>query len=394
MRICILTHRYPPALGGSEKVCYNLAHEFKKKGHKVTVVTTTSMNHLDTRGFSTGRGFTLKSTNHDSYAEKHDWIPVYRFKPDFQFWPFALNKNMADFFKKNKTRFDIVHVHGYQAYEAVLVSKLDIPYVLTAHDVIAHYGGILGLIKKIFDVFFGKKILKKAKALIALTPENKFQYLDIDNRCENKVRTIPNGIEKPKKLSDEKRKDLLAFLGNPEKIILYTGRIVEYKGCQYVIRALPEIIRQYPMTKFVVVGPDQGYAAELKDLARELGVYENCIFTGVVDSVSGYYNIADAFVLASRGEGFGLSAVEAMSLGVPCVLADMGGLKYVLKDIGGHPINMQEDIVSQIKKYVLSIFSDAEVKGKMKYIVEKTKDYRWDRIAEKHLDIFEKILRN
>lgn len=391
MKILEVIHRYPEALGGSEKVAEELSRQFKAQGHDVTVITSTSMDNSDTRGFSTSRSFTLRSRNKRDYKEVKDGIKIYRFRPSFQFWPFAFNPSMKHWLKKNSDNYDIIHVHGYQTYEAMTLSRLKTktPYVLTAHDIVAHYGGLLDFIKKIFDIIFGRKILKKAKALIALTPENVKQYKEICD-CAKKIRLIPNGIEK--KTSKVNKKTLKKKLGEPENIILYVGRIVKYKGCQDIIRALPEILDNKPETKAVFVGPDQGYTKELKSLAKELKVENRCIFTGKVKDPFDFYQVADAFVLPSRGEGFGLVAIEAMNQGVPAVLADLGGLKYVLKEVGGRPIDMDKDPSRQIAKHVTEILENkTREKKNMKKIIEKTRYYTWDNISKKTLDVFERI---
>ena len=54
MKILEIIYRFHPSVGGSQKVVYELSKEFARKGHDVTVVTSTSMTNNDVRGFSTG----------------------------------------------------------------------------------------------------------------------------------------------------------------------------------------------------------------------------------------------------------------------------------------------------------------------------------------------------
>lgn len=387
MKILEVVHRFPPAIGGSEKVVFELSREFVKLGHDVTVVTSSSLDNNDTRGLSTGRGFSFKSKTYKKYKEVIDGIKILRFEPSFQFWTFALNPSMKRFLYNNIDKFDIVHVHGYQAYESYIVSKISKknkkPFVLTAHDIISHYPGFFAMIKKLYDFALGKKILKNSSGLIALTQENVEQYNEI-YECSDKISIIPNGINNYKK--KPKDKSMLKGFGNPKKIILFLGRIVKYKGCHEIISALPEILKKYPDTIALFVGKDGGYTETLLKQAQEISVEENCIFTGPVDDIEKYLNLADVFVFPSRGEGFGLAPVEAMSVGVPGILANMGGLKYVLKDIGGIPINMDENVPEQIAKNVIKIF-DGKLSGKeiSKYEAN-AKNYRWDKISEQTLD--------
>ncbi len=386
MKILEVCHRFPPAIGGSEKVVHELSKQFKNKGHDVTVITSTSLTNNDTRGFSTGRFFSFQSKNKKSYKENVEGIKIFRFQPLFQLFPYSFNPQMKRFLKNNINKYDIVHVHGYQTYEADIVSKYSKKYILTAHDIIAHYDGVLGFLKNIFDSIIGRRILKRAKNLIALTPENIKQYNEIIN-CKNKIELIPNGIEKIRRKNVE---NLKKQFNNPKKIILFVARLVKYKGAQHIIKAAKEILKNEPSTSFVFVGEDQGYGEELKKIAKENNVENNCFFTGKVPSVDDYYSLADIFVLASTGEGFGLTAVEAMSLGIPSILADMGGLKYVLKEIGGYPLEMEANIHKQIAEHVKDIFDDKKIKEKMEKIIEKIKNYTWDKISDKTLELFEK----
>lgn len=393
MKILEVVHRFPPAIGGSEKVVFELSKEFVKQGHDVTVVTSTSLDNNDTRGFSTGRRFSLKSSTYKRKKEFLDGVRILRFDPDFQFWTFAPSREMKKFLKENINRFDIVHVHGYQAYEAYIVSKLcrkqSRKYVLTAHDIISHYPGFFNLLKKTYDFIFGRNIIKQASGLVALTPENFEQYNDVYESSE-KISIIPNGINDYEKRAKDRK--LLLSLGNPQKVILFLGRIVEYKGCQFIIDALPKILEKYPKTKAVFVGKDGGYTKNLIERAESLSVKDHCVFTGPVDDIEKYLNLADVFVFPSRGEGFGLAPVEAMSVGVPAILADMGGLKYVLQDIGGVPINMNHDIVKQIEDKILDVFTGKFSKQKIEQAEKNSKNYNWDKIASRTIDFFKKCL--
>ena len=391
LKILEVTHRFPPAIGGCEKVVSELSQEMVKQGHNVTVVTSTSLKDTDTRGISKGRGLLLKSETSNFREENHNGVKVLRFPPNFQFFTFAPNKEMKSFLQKNKDNYDIVHVHGYLSYEAYIVSKIFNQFVLTAHDVVSHNPGIFKVMKKIYDVLIGKKILKKSSRLIALTPANKEEYESV-HPCSEKIKIIPNGINSYSNISEKEKKVLLESLDNPSHILLFIGRIVEYKGCGDIVKAMPEIIKKYPKSKAVFVGIDGGYTFSLKKMAKNLNVENNCVFTGAVDSIEPYLNIADVFVFPSRGEGFGLSPVEAMSMRIPSLMTDIGGLKYVLSWIGGYKLDSGSDIPSQISSKVDEILSDKSIAQKMKDISKKAKEYCWPGITDKTLSLFQDVI--
>ncbi|MFP4117544.1 MAG: glycosyltransferase family 4 protein [Candidatus Woesearchaeota archaeon] len=387
LKILEVTHRFPPAVGGCEKVVSELSREMVRQGHDVTVISSTSMKDTDTKGISKGKGITFRSDVSGYKEEDFDGVKLLRFPPDFQFFTFAPNHQMKHFLNKNIGYYDIVHVHGYLSYEAYMVSRLCDDFILTAHDLVSHNPGIFRLMKRIYDLVLGKNILKRASRLIALTPANRDEYTSVCD-CGDKIKVIPNGINSYGRISSSERKRLLDSLGNPSKVILFIGRIVEYKGCGDIVKAMPDIIKKHPKSKAVFVGVDGGYTEMLKKMAEERGVRSNCVFTGGVESIEPYLNIADVFVFPSRGEGFGLSPVEAMSMGVPSVMTDIGGLKYVLSWIGGYRLDSAKDIPLQISEKVVRIFSDKRINEKMKAISAKAKEYRWPGIAGKTLELF------
>lgn len=399
MKILQVTQRFSPSIGGSQYHVYRISKELAKLGHDVTVVTTTSKHNKDIRGFSTGRPFTLKSTCPTlPKFEVVDVVKIYRFKPIFQFWMHMINFSMFIFLLKNIHKYDVVHAHVYMGAEsdmAAMICRLrNIPFIFTAHDLLSTQSGVINLLKKLYDKTKGKLTLNTAKKLIALTQENKKQY-ELLGAPENEIMVIPNGVDHEKFDGLIKSKELLELIGNPDKMILFVGRLLKYKGAQHIIRAIPEIIKQYPNTKFVFVGEDQGYKRELTKLAKHLNVLDKCVFTGKVDEeeLLRYYSIADAFVLPSTGEGFGLVALEAIVSGTPVILANVGGLKHILSEIGGYSLDMTKDIPEQIAENVKKVFFDPDIKKEIrrqKGIIKR--EYSWERVAEMVEHVYEGLV--
>jgi glycosyltransferase involved in cell wall biosynthesis len=114
------------------------------------------------------------------------------------------------------------------------------------------------------------------------------------------------------------------------------GRIVaadRYKGFDEVIEVLPNLIRQEPDLVYLIVGrgPDM---ARLVCKAEALGVASHVVFTGYVaeEEKSAVYRLADAYVMASRGEGFGFVILEALATGIPTVASAIDGGREALRD--------------------------------------------------------------
>lgn len=120
------------------------------------------------------------------------------------------------------------------------------------------------------------------------------------------------------------------------RVLLTVGRLAvheQYKGCDEVLEALPDLVREIPGVVYVIVG-DGDDRARLQAKAQALGVADRVIFTGFVseeDKID-LYNLADAYVMPSRGEGFGIVYLEAMACGVPTIGSLLDGSRDALRD--------------------------------------------------------------
>ena len=93
-----------------------------------------------------------------------------------------------------------------------------------------------------------------------------------------------------------------------------------YKGIDEVLELLPQLARDIPTLSYLLVG-DGDDRVRLEAKAADLGVSERVVFAGYIPEAekAAHYRIADAFVMAGRGEGFGIVYLEALACGVPVV---------------------------------------------------------------------------
>jgi glycosyltransferase involved in cell wall biosynthesis len=108
-------------------------------------------------------------------------------------------------------------------------------------------------------------------------------------------------------------------------LLLFLGRIHEKKGCDLLIEAFSRIASAAPRLHLVVAGPDQtGWLSQLRDLAVRLGVGERIDFPGMLEGELkwGAFYGAEAFVLPSHQENFGIAVAEALGCGLPVMISD------------------------------------------------------------------------
>lgn len=138
-----------------------------------------------------------------------------------------------------------------------------------------------------------------------------------------KVHVIPPGRDP---FFDTRESELQENPPGSEPLLLCVGNLLPVKNQEILIRALPYIERP---AKLVLAGDSTtGYAAKVRRLVGDLGVENRVRFAGFVDAktLRSLYHRAHLFLMASLHEGFPIALVEAMSCGVPALLARCGGL--------------------------------------------------------------------
>jgi glycosyltransferase involved in cell wall biosynthesis len=108
-------------------------------------------------------------------------------------------------------------------------------------------------------------------------------------------------------------------------VLLFLGRLHPKKGCDELIAAFADVAHRDPQLRLVMAGPDQvGWQRGLAARATELGVHERITWTGMLagDTKWGAYRAAEAFVLPSHQENFGIVVAEALACGVPVLISD------------------------------------------------------------------------
>jgi glycosyltransferase involved in cell wall biosynthesis len=121
-----------------------------------------------------------------------------------------------------------------------------------------------------------------------------------------------------------------------KRIILTLGRLAaeeRYKGFDEVLEVLPQLARQIPDIAYLICGdgPDR---QRLARKATELGVQTRVVFAGKISEAekADHYRLADAYVMPSSGEGFGIVYLEALACGLPVIGSRADGSSEALLD--------------------------------------------------------------
>ena len=148
---------------------------------------------------------------------------------------------------------------------------------------------------------------------------------------------LPNAIHTEWYGPGAKNPALLKRYNLEGKTVLMTlGRLVSaerYKGFDEVLDVLPALAGPHPNLAYLVVG-DGSDRSRLEKKVRTLGLMDRVVFAGLVPEAekAGHYRLADAYIMASRGEGFGFVLLEAMACGIPVVASKLDGGREAVRD--------------------------------------------------------------
>jgi L-malate glycosyltransferase len=153
-------------------------------------------------------------------------------------------------------------------------------------------------------------------------------YRELGCTCE--IRVIPNFIDCEKHRRRELPGLRASLAPRGEKLIVHVSNFRPVKRVYAVIEVFARVRRRQAVRLLMVgEGPELGGASRL---ARTLGVQDDVLFLGEQDQVVPLLSVADAFLLPSAQESFGLAALEAMACEVPVVASRVGGLPEVIDD--------------------------------------------------------------
>jgi glycosyltransferase involved in cell wall biosynthesis len=339
-----------------------------------------------------------------------DGVPVYRFRYFFKRWenlthmqgapnrirnPFYLF--VAFFYIVSglvhaiwfcrKHRFDVIHVHwpfphGIWGYAAGRVTG--VPMVLSFH------GAEILLSRKFFFVkFFLRHALRHARAEFC---NSHYTAGELSKLTDKPVQVVPFG-------TTVNARPAVKDPHKPVKDLLFAGRLIDRKGLDYLLRAVPLIAAKVPIHLHVV--GDGHRAQDWKALAHELGLDNEVTFHGVVSraELEHYYARADLFVLPAivddRGdtEGLGVVLVEALSFRTPVVASAVGGIPDVIQH-GETGLLVPEKDPARLAEAVLRLLGDRPLAERLaEQGLRHARDYfDWRRITQRVLQEYQMVV--
>lgn len=301
LRVLHVGKFYPPFMGGMETHLQALSNELQNYVDVKVIVANSNNRHSD---------------------EVVNNIPVTRVGKLFDLAGAPVCPAMAR--KIREAESDIIHIHlpNPTAILAYLASRHRGRLVFTYHSDTVRQK-VLG---KAFDPI-QRVALERSAALIGTSP-NYLNTSAVLTAYKDRCHVIPYGIQTDQFYESDSAKvaEIRARYGS--RLIISVGRLIYYKGFEYLIRAMKKIDG-----RLLIIG-DGPLRDGLQAEAEALGVSDKVVFLGEIqnEETVPYYHAADLFALAStaRSEAFGIVQIEAMACGKPVVNTNLdSGVPFV-----------------------------------------------------------------
>ncbi len=291
--------------------------------------------------------------------------------------------------RKIAKSYDIIHVHhpDPMASLALFMSGFKGKVVLHWHSDILKQKTLLRLYKPLQSW-----LIKRADVIVGTTPvyvkESPFL-----SKVQYKIDYIPIGVEPL--VGNREKTEVLKQKYKNKHVIFSLGRLVEYKGYEYLIRAAQHLDENYQ----IIIGGKGPLMNSLTELIAELGVQEKVTLLGFVedDDIPYYFDACDMFCLSSiwKTEAFAIVQIEAMSCGKPVISAHIpgSGVSWVNKDgVSGLVVESENEmaLADAIKRISIDVNLKNELSEGSKNRYEEY--FTRKKMTEKCLNIYREIL--
>ncbi len=362
-----------PTYGGSGVVATELGIELAKKGHNVHFI-------------SYGLPFRLDKFYRNIFFHEVEMLeyPLFKYPP----YSLSLSVKMAEIIESQS--LDILHVHyamphATSAYLAQkILGKNKIKFITTLHGtditLVGNHESFYRITKFSIEESDGVTCVSE---YLKDTTEKIF-------KTKKAMEVIYNFVDtnRYKRTSVDKRD--LDFLDEDDRVITHISNFRPVKRVESVIEVF-RLISKEIKSKLLLIG-DGPDISKCRKMVDRLGLEDKVVFLGRQEDIITLLNMSNLYMIPSNSESFGLSALEALSCGVPVIGTSMGGLREVVEHgVSGYIID--PDDIQLMGETAIRILADQAVWEKISTAARKRAElFDVDLIVPKYLKYYNNII--
>lgn len=390
MRVLLVSWEYPPlVVGGLGRHVDALAREIAACGHEVVVLT---------RGEAGA-----------PVEELRDGVRVRRSAVDplaidfttesLLAWAQAAEHGLvrAALPLLRRWRPDVIHAHDWLvAQTAVTVAEVTgAPLVATMHATEAgRHQGWLPRPLNLAIHSVERWLVDRASAVITCSSAMQEEVSRLFDTAADEVSVIPNGIDASQWRATPRVRALARAAHTADgPLIVFAGRLVHEKGVQTLIDALPELRRHWPSVRLTVAGTGPRMD-RLQDIARRRRVARAIDWAGFMTDhdLAALFGAADAVIVPSIYEPFGIVALEAAAAHAPLVVTDTGGLSDLVM-AGAVGASCPPDDADALAKAIRAVLDDPAAARRAAARAARLvrRDYTWQAVASRTVDVYSRV---
>lgn len=260
-------------------------------------------------------------------------LPIHALGPSLGRYKF--NHRMVPWLRRHAGEYDVVIVNGIWEYHSFATWRAlaggATPYVVFTHGMLGpwfkHTYPLKHLKKWLYWPWADYRVLRDAQAVIFTCEEERRRARESFSLYQARERVVAYGTAAP---PEDDGNALAAFatrypgLEN-KRLIIFVGRITPVKGCDLLLEAFRRVAPEHPELHLMMVGPAESpWAQALQQRSQEWGLASRVTWTGMLRGAEKWqvFRRAEALILPSHHENFGVVVAEALACGLPTLISN------------------------------------------------------------------------
>jgi glycosyltransferase involved in cell wall biosynthesis len=379
--LIVVSHSYPPVLGGSEIEAQRVCAALLKRGYRVTVLCSGGPPMPDAARWIDPDGVLVRMFARRFTGRLRDYV-------------FALG--VAWTLLKERRNYQLVYflMQGVHLAVGLLVAR----WLGKATVMKISGSGIPTLMQRSWMGRLELRWLRKWAYRVMILNEGLAQEALTAGLVPGGLLWMPNPVDTDAfaPCDSGRRRDLRAQLGIPldAEVVIFVGRLAPEKELASLIGAFAAVAERRPPATLILVG-DGPSRADLEARALRLGLADRVRFTGrqPAGKVREWLQASDLFVLVSSNEGFPCALAEAMSSGLASVVSDIPGNTQLI-DAGVHGLRVPVGGEGRIGEAIAQLLGADDARAAMGQAARRrvVDNYSTDRVVDRYEKLFEEAL--